>query len=130
MNNIFVSIVFLFGVSAFASKGYDLKMELSIDGKKVGLSQVSVREGKKAKFTQGTKADKMIIEASAREGSIQDRKGILMDFIISAVDKKGQIKVIATPTVLAQENDPATVTANNGKDEVSLSVTAKRTTVK
>ncbi|WP_041577106.1 hypothetical protein [Bdellovibrio bacteriovorus] len=114
--------------SAFASnKGYDLKMDLSLNGKLISHTQAIVKAGETTTIAQETDTEEGFIEALVSEGSIQNNKGILMKFVVGVVDKNGKRVNKVKLQVLAKENVPAqiTFTTNNG-DEASLSVVANR----
>lgn len=127
MKSIAVILAFI-STSAFAStNGYDLKMDFSLNGKHISSPRVVVKAGDTATITQKTDTEESFIDVVATEGSIQNHKGILMNFIVGVMDKNGQRVIKAKPQVLANENEPAqiTVTENNG-DKVSLSVVVSR----
>lgn len=124
-----VAIVLAFiGSSAFAStNGYDLKMDLSLNGKHVSSPRLIVKAGETAYINQKTDTEESFIEVVATEGSIQNHQGILMNFIVGVIDQNGQRVIKAKPQILANENEAAQITVgeNNG-DEISLSVVATR----
>jgi hypothetical protein len=124
-----VAIVLAFiGSSAFAStNGYDLKMDLSLNGKLVSSPRLIVKAGETAYINQKTDTEESFIEVVASEGSIQNHQGILMNFIVGVIDQNGQRVIKAKPQILANENEAAQITVgeNNG-DEISLSVVATR----
>lgn len=114
--------------SAFAStNGYDLKMDLSLNGKHVSSPRLIVKAGETASISQKTDTEESFIEVVATEGSIQNHQGILMNFIVGVIDQNGQRVIKAKPQILANENEAAQITVgeNNG-DEISLSVVATR----
>ena len=116
--------------SAFASSNaYDLKMDLSLNGKHVSSPRVIVNEGEPATITQKTDSEGMFIEVVATEGSVQNHKGIMMKFTIGTIGKNGERIIIAKPQVLARENEPAKITQSeegSQREQLSLSVVAKR----
>ncbi len=124
-----VAIVLAFiGSTAFAStNGYDLKMDLSLNGKHVSSPRLIVKAGETAYINQKTDTEESFIEVVATEGSIQNHQGILMNFIVGVIDQNGQRVIKAKPQILAKENEAAQITVgeNNG-DEISLSVVATR----
>lgn len=124
-----VAIVLTFiGSTAFAStNGYDLKMDLSLNGKHVSSPRLIVKAGETAYINQKTDTEESFIEVVATEGSIQNHQGILMNFIVGVIDQNGQRVIKAKPQILAKENEAAQITVgeNNG-DEISLSVVATR----
>lgn len=113
------------------NQGYDLKMELVIDGKKIASPQVSVKRGETATVTQDTAEGKTVLEVTANEGQVDNHKGILMKFSISSMSADGTRTVIATPQVLtAVENEKAEINVGSPEEKgrVSLTVSAKRKT--
>lgn len=127
-----MKLIYLFfafiGHSAFATlPGYDLKMDLTINGKHISTSQVIIKNGESALIKEKTDKDESFIEVHATEGSIQNHKGIIMNFVIGAIELDGQRIIKAKPQILANENEKAHITVgeNNG-DEISISVIAKR----
>lgn len=123
--------LFLFmGSSAFAAtKGYDLKMDLSMNGKKVSSPRMIVQEGVAGTIEQETSTEKTFIEVVATEGTVKNNKGILMKFTVGYIEKDGTRTIVSKPQILAKENETAQITVgdNKGKD-LSLSVIAQRTT--
>jgi len=110
------------------NQGYDIKMDLTIDGKKVSSPQLSVKRGETASVTQETSQGKTVLEVTADEGEMDNHKGILMKFSISSLTADGTRTVLASPQILAVENERAEVTVGNPEEKgrVSLSVSAKR----
>ncbi len=120
--------------SAFGTvNGFKLKMGVSLNGKLVSSPQLIVKAGETATFTQqkaGTEEN--FIEVIPTEGKIKNQDGIMMKFVIGTINKDGTRKVIATPEVLVKENVPARLTTRQMgslKDELSLSITAARTSI-
>jgi len=67
------------GTAAMASfAGYDLKMDLSLNGKHVSSSRIIVKSGEMGSITQKTEPSDTanFIEVIASEGEIQNHKGI------------------------------------------------------
>ena len=108
---------------------YDLRMELSLNGKPVSAPRVVVREGEPATITQGNAEGTTFVEVTAAEGSIQGRNGILMKFEVGTISPAGKRQVLATPRVLAREGEPARITqadTKTGAEMISLSVVARK----
>lgn len=124
-----VAIILAFmGSSAFAfTNAYDLKMDLSINGKHVSSPHIFVKAGEMGSVSQKTDTEENFIEVIATEGQVQNQKGIMMNFTVGYIGKNGERTVVSTPQILAKENEPAlfTVGQKNGT-ELSLSVVAKR----
>lgn len=124
-----VAVVLAFiGSSTFASNnGYDLKMDLSMNGKYVFSPSITVKAGEMKSIRQKTDTQESFIEVVATEGQVKNNKGIMMNFTVGYIGKNGERKVISKPQILAKENEPALITVGE-KDgtELSLSVVAKR----
>ncbi len=127
-----IALILIAGTSAFAAnKGYDLRMNLTVDGKLVSAPQMIVEEGKTATVTQKNESgDESFIEVTASEGSVKNNNGILMKFTIGVVQKNGERKIISQPQILAKENKKAEITvgSNAGTKDMSLTVVATRKT--
>ena len=128
MGKMLIALSFFVGLSAFASNGYDLKMELSKNGKKVSSPRIRVLEGEAGSITQETSTGKTFIEVVAKEGEIQNRKGILMIFTVGYIGKDGKRTIVYRPQILTEENKNAQITLGEegGKETMSLSVVAQR----
>lgn len=134
MKKYIFAIVALLSSTAFAaSTGYDLNLELSINGKHISSSRIVALAGEKASITQRMENSKdgNFIEVVATEGEIQGKKGILMNFVVGTIDRDGKKTILARPSILSTENQKAemTVSEENNKDSVSLSVVAQRKTL-
>lgn len=120
----------LIGSSAFGStKGYDLKMELSLNGKHISSPRIIVKEGETATVTQKTDSEESFIEVVAIEGTVQNHNSIMMKFVVGTISKNGERTIVSKPQILARENEPAQITVSekeNGPVQLSLSVIAKR----
>lgn len=114
--------------SAFAlTNGYDLKIDLSMNGKHISSPRVIAKAGETASISQKTDTEESFIEVVATEGSIQNHNGILMNFVVGVIDKNGQRVIKAKPQILAKENETAQITvAEEDGNQLSLSVTATR----
>lgn len=120
-------IVLVLGGSAFAGgPGYDLKMDLSMNGKHVFSPRVIAKAGETATATHKTDTEETFIEVIPTEGTIQNKKGILMQMTIGTINKAGQRTVLSKPRVLANENETATMTVENKNSKISLSVLVQR----
>lgn len=117
--------------SAFASNhGYDLKMDLSMNGKHVSSPRMIVKAGEMGTIQQKSNNEETFIEVVATEGQVQNRKGILMNFTVGYIGQNGARKIVSQPQILSKENETAVVTVG-GKDqtELTLSVVARRTSL-
>jgi len=130
MKKIIMGFCLFAGTAAFASNGYDLKMELSMNGKKVSSPRLIVVEGAKGSVTQDDGNGKTFIEVVATEGEFQHHKGILMNLVVGTIAKDGTKTILAKPQILAKENEPAQITVGEkDKETLSLSVLASRKTL-
>lgn len=114
-----------------AISGYDLKMELSLNGKIISSPQILAKAGETATITQKTDDQENFIEVTAIDGSILGNDGIMMTFVVGTVDKDGQRRILSKPQIFAKENKPSEITVEqDGSEEIlSLSVVAKRKTL-
>lgn len=125
-----VVFAMLFATSAFAKeKGYDIKLELALNGKIISSPRLLVRDGEKAVINQKKDSEESFIEVVAKEGASQDHKGIMMHFKVGRISKGGHRTIISNPQVLVSENKLATFMISdkeNGSEQLSLSVLAQR----
>ncbi len=127
MKLIVLVLSFMSSMALASSNGYDLKMDLSMNGKHVSSPQLIVKAGEKATINQNTNGIENFIEVVATEGSIQNHKGILMNFVVGVIGKNGERIIKSTPQILAKENQAAQITVGeNSTETVSLTVIAKR----
>lgn len=103
-------------------------MELSLNGKKVSTPRTIVREGQVGSVTEGNSAEQIFIEVVAKEGEIQNHKGIMMNFVVGKIGHDGQKTIMSRPQILTKENEAAQValTETNGQEAILLSVVAQR----
>lgn len=122
--------LFLVTSSAFAgTNGYDLKFDLSLNGKHVSSPRMSVLEGAVASIEQKNSTDSSYIEVKATEVVVSNKKRIKMNFTVGVVDKFGQKAVISKQNVIVRENELVKITLNENEDNskhLALSVIAKR----
>ncbi|CAN5672421.1 hypothetical protein BH10BDE1_BH10BDE1_16550 [soil metagenome] len=119
----------LFSSSAFAgTNGYDLKIDLSVNGKNVISPRVIVKEGMMASVTEDTRGDKTYVEVTATEKPDGAKRAILMKFVVGKIMGDGTRKIISTPQIVALENSKAEIKVGKAgtEDELSLSVVALR----
>lgn len=122
--------LFLVTSSAYAgTNGYDLKFDLSLNGKHVSSPRMYVVEGAVASIEQKNSTDSSYIEVKATETMVANKKRIKMNFTVGVVDKFGQKVVISKQNIVVKENELAKVTLNENEDNskhLALSVVAKR----
>ncbi len=123
-----IALLLISSSALASSKGYDLTMDLSLEGKHIASPRVTLKEGKTATVTQMTETGEKFIEVTVAEGTLQNHKGILMKFTIGTIGKNGERTILAKPQVLAKEGEPAKITQaddKSGVEHLSLSVVAK-----
>lgn len=127
MKIIVTLLTIIFSLNTYAKdKGFELAMELSVEGKTVSRSTLVIEEGKQGVVSQEQDNQKTTFEVVAKDGEFQGKKGILMNFNISHIEKDGSKTIKIKPTLLSQNGEPASITIGNGKEEMLLKVTATR----
>ena len=115
--------------SVFASSTfYDLKMELSLNGKHAHSPRIIVKEGLPATFTiKNNDNDKETFIDVIATKAVNDN-AIMMEFKIGTIDKDGERTILASPKVIANENQATRISQNehDGQEQISLTVTAKK----
>ncbi len=67
--------------------------------KKISSPRIIVREGETGKITQETSTEKTFIEVVAKEGEIQNHKGIMMNFVVGYIGQDGN-RTIAKSNII------------------------------
>ena len=118
-------------VHTAATSGYDLKMELSMNGKIISSPQILAKAGETATVTQKTDDQENFIEVTAIDGSILGNDGIMMTFVVGTIAKDGSRTILSKPQIFAEENKQSEIMLEqDGSNEMlSLSVVAKRKTL-
>lgn len=133
MGKILLAMICLLSTSVFASeKAFDLKIEMSVDGKHVSSPRIVVKEGEKGTVIQESNGEKNFIEVVAKEGKAPNGvQGIHMAFVVGKIANDGSRTVVSQPQILSIPNEKAQITiGEKGKPEVlSLSVVANTTTL-
>jgi type II secretory pathway component HofQ len=126
-----VIVLIFVGSYAFAgASGYDLKIDLAVNGKIVSSPRILVKAGEMGTIVQKNDAEESFVEVIATEGTINNHSGILMNFNIGFIDKNGKRNISSSPQILATENKPAQITVGEKNGTVmSLSVVAHRRTL-
>ena len=111
--------------------GYGLEMELSLNGKLISAPQINTKVGETSIITQKTDTTENFIEVTAIDSSILGNDGIMMTFVVGTIDKDGNRTITSKPQIFAKENthSEVTVSQDDGKETLSLSVLAKRKTL-
>ncbi len=122
--------MFLMGVSAFANSdrsGYLLKTELSYEAgsQKVDTSSVVVLAAANNAWTQLSASKEGVLLL----GRLVDLKGknIHMEYLL--LDTRRENKVVSTPAIIATLGQKATFEARDGKEKVTVSLTATKKTI-
>jgi hypothetical protein len=114
-----LSLLMLSASTFAAIPGYDIKMDLSLNGKKASSGKVQVKEGESAVILSPAASGETFIEVS----NVQDTgAGMKMNFVVGSIEEDGSRKVLSRPEVLVEEGQTATVESS----DVSLQVSAKR----
>lgn len=127
MRMLVIAVLVLCSPVFAATKSYDVKVDLSVNGKRIAAPSVVVKDGETVTVFQKNELDETFIEVEAHEGMVQNRKGILMKFAVGTIDEFGERKIISRPQILAAENKLVEVTSGlTNNEKVSLSVVAKK----
>lgn len=129
MGKILVVMIFLVCNSVFASTNeYDLKMDLSINGKHVSSPRVIAKEGETTSMTQDSNGEKIFMDVIATEQVINNKQSILMKFVIGRFSETGERTILSTPQIITIDNKRAQITVGDKqeKEDLALSVIATR----
>lgn len=129
MRSMFAAIVICFSTSAFAgTNGYDLKIDLSLNGKNVISPRLLVKAGATVSIAEETRGDKTFVEVSPSEKLQNGQHAILMKFVVGKILADGSKKILSSPQIIALENSKAEIKVGKpgSGDELSLSVVAIR----
>lgn len=116
-----------FSSLSFASgKIFDLKMDLSINGKHMASPRVTVREGEKAFVGQEKNGETSFIEVVAvEEKSPKGDGGIRLDFVVGKIAADGSRTMVSQPRLLAYPGELSKIVVGDDSGrEFSLSVVA------
>lgn len=130
-----LSVLVFTSFNAFSAirktKAYDLKMQLSLNGKIISSPQITAKVGEAALITQKINdTDEMsFIEVTAIDGTILGNTGIMMTFKVGTIDANGEKTIYSKPHVFAKENKEAEIVVEHGtgdsKELMSLTILAK-----
>ncbi|HEY8271671.1 MAG TPA: hypothetical protein VIG33_12340 [Pseudobdellovibrionaceae bacterium] len=127
IKKIAVAVLFTLGgsLNSFArEKAFELKMELTINGKHISSPRIIAKEGETAMFMQEDQTQKTFIEVVATEDKIvRGKHSVLMKFVVGSIDPDGQKKVIYKPQVLTLVDHKTDLSV---VEDIGLSVTASR----
>ncbi len=116
---------YAFIASALANTGgYDLNIELSMNGKHISSPHVIAKEGETASVIQQIDGEKIFMDVITTERPTD--KGISMKFVVGKISATGEKEIISTPQVIALENEKAQISVRSKKERVSLTVVASR----
>jgi hypothetical protein len=131
MGKILFTMICFFSSSVFAGqKAFDLKMELSLEGKHISSPKVIVKEGETKTIVEESNGQKTYIEVSAKQDKASGGKQtIYMAFVIGKIASDGSKTVISTPRITAAPNETAQISIGEkgAPDLLSLSVIANET---
>lgn len=116
--------------TAFAASknSFDLKMQLSINGKNVSSPRLQVMEGETASVFQKTDTQHFFMEVVTTESDAANKDLILMKFIVGEITADGRRNILSRPEILTRENSEASITQanNDGSRKIEIQVTPKR----
>lgn len=127
MGTLLAALGLLLSAPAFAATNtYEIKMDLSVDGKTVFSPRLHVIEGESTSITQDSADSMTYIEVVASHADAGGNKGILMKMSLSHINEDGSRTILANPTIMAKENEPAQIMVGDDDGNISLSVVAKQ----
>lgn len=134
----FYLLLLMISTQAFsATAGYDLKIDLSLNGKHISSPRLHVEEGVVGSI-ETTSKDKSgylesnYIEVKVSEILVSNKKRIKMNFTVGIFDKTGLKVVTSKSNLIARENENVKITLSENEDSTKhlvLSVVAKRKTL-
>jgi hypothetical protein len=128
---ILAMVLFMAFGTAFAStNSYDVKMDLSINGKEHFSPKVIAEEGKVVTITQkNDKGEETFVDVITTKKDLKNNKdAVAIKFTSGTIDNKGDRHIQFNTKIITLENQLAKITQGSvdGKDELSLSITATR----
>lgn len=137
MQKILVALGFLFSAAVASSAApdanpepiYDMKIEVSIDGKRAATPRVITRAGAKAVVSEKEGSQETYIEVTANPHE-RDARAISMAFVVGTVGKNGERVPLDRMMIIAAENQKAILSSENAqtgkKVEIAVIATEKR----
>lgn len=131
----FFLLLLMISTQAFsATTGYDLKMDLSLNGKHFSSPRLYIQEGVVGSIEASAKdksgyLDTNYIDVKATEVLVDKKKRIKMNFTVGIFDKTGLKTVTSKSNVIVRENENVKVTLSENEDSTKhlvLSIVAKR----
>lgn len=122
-------LIFVFADTALAATDfYDVEMKVSVNGGKSSFSpSMFLVPGEPSSAANQVDGEETFVEVVAKEGQIQNRKGILMNLKIGKVSADGKRTILSNAQVLTEENKVAEVrVGKQGAEDVVVSVVAQR----
>ncbi len=117
--------------SAFASTAiYEIKTDLFLNGKYAYSPRFVVKEGQTASFTGKSNGyndgKETFIDVIATKADVKD--AVMMKFTVGTIDKNGKRTILASPKMVAKENQEAQISQGekSGRELLALTVTAKK----
>ena len=124
-----LGLLFISGEILAATNGYEIKIDLALNGKRISQPTILVKEGELATVDQKNSKDSSYIEVKAAEIMVADKKRIKINFTVGIVDKFGQKAVTSKHNVIVRENETTKITLDENEDNskhLSLAVIIKR----
>lgn len=124
-----LGLFFISGEILAGTNGYELKINLSLNGKFISSPVILVKEGELATVDQKDSKDSSYIEVKATESIVSDKKRIKMHFTVGIIDNSGQKIVTSKNNIIVRENETTKITLNENEDNskhLAMSIIAKR----
>lgn len=124
-----LGLAFLLAIgTASASTNYNLKFDLSLNGKHVASPRLITKEGETASIVQKNDEGETFIDVVATKATNM-KNAVLMNFTIGTIGKSGERTTLSKAQIIAKENKQATITQHesDGRENLSLTVIAKTT---
>ena len=106
-------------------------MDLSVNGKHISSPTIVITEGDPSTVTQETKEGKFFITASTMAPpkdlspkNPQNKKVISLQFVVGKITADEKETILSRPQIIALEGQKASITVEDKKETMSLSVTA------
>jgi hypothetical protein len=125
-----MALLMTFGTAFASANSYDLKMDLSINGKHISSPKIIVEEGKVATVTQkNDNGEELFVVVIATKKELKNNKeAVAIKFTSGMLDKNGKRSIQYETKIIALENQMAKINQGsvNGKDELALSIVATK----
>lgn len=126
-----IELLMTFGTAFASTNSYEVKMDLSINGKQHFSPEIIADEGKVVTITQknNDNGEETFVDVITTKKDLKNNKdAVSIKFTAGMIDKKGERHIQFNTKIIALENQQAKITQGSvdGKDELSLSITATR----